>query len=311
MADTEKRTRGGPRISEGERFRYIGFEVFPGKPKDLFKNDAEKNKYVKEVLERRHGDHTLRDKCTLLEERVSAGERIILTVASIVMLAALFLPWYTAYVEVPKVAPAAPQAAVVPEAAVVPSDSLAALPAEGQGGAVTAPAPTAGAPSGMTHAGTRSNQEIITGHFQRRSVEKRYSTLTGLGVFVALGSVGGKVFSSGFVLILSGVLMLILGLLCIVLPVLNLYGIYGLKGTPDQKALRLKRLLRLNWYPLLILAVVIILSFFGSSYGFDAPATFASLGERYSIATLFSTLSWGLFVAVAASVMIAAKGIEI
>ncbi len=29
------------RISDDERLRYIGFEVFPGKPGELFKSDAE------------------------------------------------------------------------------------------------------------------------------------------------------------------------------------------------------------------------------------------------------------------------------
>ena len=78
-----------------------------------------------------------------------------------------------------------------------------------------------------------------------------------------------------------------------------------------QKALKLKRLLRLNWYPLIILGAVLVLSFFGANYGFDGKAVYASLGDSYSVATLFSTLTYGLFIAVAASVMVAAKGIEI
>ena len=321
MADTEKRTRGGPRISERERFRYIGFDVFPGKPKDLFKNDAEKDRYVEGVRDKRASDHTLRDKCTLLEERVSTKERIILTVASLVMLAALFLPWYSAYVEVAKSAPVKAEPDVVTEVDAVQPDSLGdqvgdsirETPATEQVIAEdepeqAAPAQPAGA---MTHAGQRANQEIITGRVQRQTTVKHYSRLTGLGTFAALGNVGGKVFSSGFVLMLSGVLMLVLGLLCILLPVLNLYGIYGLQGTPDQKALRLKRLLRFNWLPLAILLAVFVLAFFGASYGFDATKVFASLGDSYTIGTLFNSLSWGLFIALAASILVAAKGIEI
>jgi len=319
MADTEKRTRGGPRISESERFRYIGFDVFPGKPKDLFKNDAEKDQYVKGVRNKRAGDHTMRDKCTLLEERVSTQERVVLTVASFVMFAALFLPWYSAYVEVARNTPAKAEPVVVSEVEAVQPDSLAAkvgdsipeTPATEQ--VITeaqpaAPSPGAGA---MTHAGQRANQEIITGHVQRQTTLKQYSSLTGLGAFAALGSVAGKLFSSGFVLVISGILMLALGLLCIVLPFLNLYGIYGIKGTPDQKALKLKRLLRLNWLPSAIFLAVFVLAFFGASYGFDATKVYASLGESYTIGTLFNSLSWGLFVALAASILVAAKGIEI
>ena len=57
MADKEKKSEsqqvsgakgGSPagRVSDAQRFRYIGFEVFPGKPKDLFKSDAERQQYI-------------------------------------------------------------------------------------------------------------------------------------------------------------------------------------------------------------------------------------------------------------------------
>ena len=88
------------RISEKERYRYIGFEVFPGKPKDLFKSDSEKDKFINGVRAKREKHEVIREQCTLLEDRISAGERILLTVASIVILCAFLLPWYSAYTEV-------------------------------------------------------------------------------------------------------------------------------------------------------------------------------------------------------------------
>lgn len=278
MAEGDKRSPGGSRINEKERYRYIGFEVFPGTPKDLFTSDTEKERFVEALKARRQSGETLRDDCKLLEERVGRGERLVLAVASVVILLALFLPWYSAY-------------KVVREETPTQTSQTSA--------------------TGTTYQGARANEEIITGQVARARVQKTYSEVSGLGAFVTLGDIVGKVFSSGLGVILSGLLMLVYGLLCLGLPVLNLYTIYGAKGKPDEQALQLKRTLRLNWLPLLLLVAVLLLSFLGGDYGFDAPATFASLGESYSVATLFNTLSWGVFVAMAASVLVAVKGIEI
>jgi hypothetical protein len=272
-----------------------------------------------------------------MEERVSMGERIVLAIASVAILAALFLPWYSAYVEVSgaKAAPAEPAAdSVMTAPAATDSlalaaggDSLAAMAGEAlpgetgeavaavEGGAEATIEPAAEpttSPEGITtHAGERANQQIITHHQQRRSAKKDYTHLSGIGSFAAIGSAGSYVFSSGFVLIISGILMLVYALLCIALPVLNLYALFGTKGNPDQRALAMKKLLKLNWLPLIILVVVIVMSFFGASYGFSPADTFDSLGESYGIATVFSTLSWGIFVAMAAATLVAVKGIEI
>ncbi|MEA1979550.1 MAG: hypothetical protein U9N54_01060, partial [candidate division Zixibacteria bacterium] len=100
MAEEEKKVGSKDRISEKQRFSYIGFDVFPGKPKDLFKSEAEKEKLTKTLLEKRSSSDTLRESCTMLGDRVSFGEKLILTVASLVIVAALFLPWYSAYNEV-------------------------------------------------------------------------------------------------------------------------------------------------------------------------------------------------------------------
>ena len=54
-----------------------------------------------------------------------------------------------------------------------------------------------------------------------------------------------------------------------------------------------------------------MLSFVGAEYGFDAAATFTSIGDSYGPAAFLGTLSWGVFVAIAASIVVAVKGIEI
>ena len=314
MTEADKKSPQGSRISDKQRYRYIGFEVFPGQPKDLFKNQAEQEKLVEKVVAKRAKGGFDLESCTLVEERVSFGEKLVLAVASVVMLCALLLPWYSVYTEVPVVP------AEVPEPVAVVTDSLAMAGAASDSLAVTTESglaavdEAAGAREveGVTrHAGERSNEEILTGHSIRRAVNKEYAHLSGFGMFTALGSAGAAVFSSGFVLIISGVLMLVYGLLCIGLPVLNLYSLFGLKGSADDTALLMKKYLRFNWLPVLLFLVIVILSFLGADYGFDVTESFTSIGESYGIGALLSTLSWGVFVSMAASIMVAVKGIEI
>lgn len=341
MAEGDRKNQTKSRINEKQRFTFIGFEVFPGKPKDLFKGDAEKAKFVDSVRFKRESDSTLRDDCKLLEERVSFGEKIVLAVSSVVILAALLLPWYSVYTVVPVEAKAPAETEAVLDSAalaMIGADTLAGIEdssavmattdeatteeltlasdeaaAAEPGEEVLAAEPTAAeaTPRVVTHAGERANVQIITAHAARAQTAKEYSYLSGLGVFAALGSVGGPVFSSGFILVLTAVLMLIYGLLCIALPVINLYSIFGLKGKPDDVALKLKKYLRLNWLPLILMVIVIGLSFVGANYGFDPTETFSSLGDSYGIGVLLGSLSWGIMVPLAASMLVAVKGIEI
>ncbi|RKX26078.1 MAG: hypothetical protein DRP45_04460 [Candidatus Zixiibacteriota bacterium] len=415
MSDADKKSSTGFRISEKDRFKYIGFEVFPGKPKDLFKNEAEKKKLLAQLEAKREKGEILREHCTLMEERVTFIERLVLTVASLAIFLALFLPWYSAYMEiVEEVAveevpgfvhemigqeeatifvltphkdsssiweiaqtyraagedttealvtrvcffdsvPEIPQAELGQSEilwatyefdpatseeimtltpgyeweAVLESEALAVVEGTAEGVAPleedlgqtteagTEQEAVADAEGGIEGSGVESiqgqsaNEEIITGHAFRKQVVREYKHLSGFGAFISLGSVGSKVFSSGFILMLSGALMLIFGILCVLLPVINLYGAFGVKGTPDQKALVLKKYLRLNWLPLLILLAVAMLSFVGADYGFDTAESFSSIGDSYGIGVLLGSLSWGVFIALAASILAAVKGIEI
>ena len=171
-------------ITEAQRFRYIGFEVFPGKPKDLFKSDKEKAKYVDGVVSKRAKGDVLRDQCTLLEQRVSTTDRLVLTIASIIIFATLFIPWYSAYNEivVETTQPArTEQAPVVADSAMLAQagDTLAAQAgqtttelATGQAAETTPPTTTAQAAG--------SNEEVITGYVAKKKVNKEYERLTGV-----------------------------------------------------------------------------------------------------------------------------------
>jgi hypothetical protein len=269
------------RISDEERLRYIGFEVFPGKPGELFKSDAERLQLIEQAKARRSSGQIIRDSCTLMFERVSKGERLIMTIAAVAVLVALFLPWYSLYNEVP----------------------------------VAGTGPTAGAAGnpggGQSIAGESDNEEIITmTKFQRKTTR---NTTTQLGIMgpLAIASAGGALFSSGLALMLTAVVFLALTLACIGLPIMTLRSLYGSQKDADQWALQLKKILRYNWIPMIAFGAGLFLSFFGGDYGFNAKETMSSLGTSYGAGAYLGSLSWGFFVALAGSTMLALKGIEI
>lgn len=269
------------RISEEERLHYIGFEVFPGKAGELFKSDAERQQLVEKVKARRSSGQIIRDGCTLMFDRVSKGERLVMTIAALATLVALFLPWYSFYNE-------------VPVAGTGQTDGATANPGAGQ-----------------SVAGSADNEEIITmAKLQRRTTRH---TTTQLGIMgpLAIASASGALFSSGLALMLTSVLFLALTLACIGLPIMTLRSLYSSHKDADQWALQLKRVLRYNWIPLIAFGIGLFLSFFGSSWGFNAKETMSSLGSGYGVDAYLGSLTWGFFIALAGSTMLALKGIEI
>lgn len=300
------------KVNERERLRYIGFDVFPGEPKDLFQSEAEKEKLVEEVRERRQHHDLLRGDCTLLEERVSATDRIVLAIASVIIVLALFLPWYAVYNEIVEEIipteevemPAPPEGAVDPLLEAEPNAGSEGSPAAVQ-------ADTAVAAQGAGAGSSEPIEELITSVMSRKKIHREYVRVSGIGSLISIGTVASPVLTSGLALMLTAILYLIFTLLCIALPIYNLYGIYGLKGDPDTRALKLKKMLRLSWIPLFIFLAGLLLSFFGDSYSFNAMETFTSLGESYSPVTYLGTVSWGVFVSLACFILCAAKGVEI
>lgn len=325
MTDKEKKTQTEKRVDENQRFRYIGFEVFPGKPKDLFTSDADEQKFVESVKKKREKGQLLREECTLTEERISTGERIVLAVAAVVILISLFLPWYSVYNQEPQkpateaAAVAAPDTLGIANQDVVVSDSIAVPPSDVEGGVEAVVPPTGESTQVAEHTAQAeqqgaqsSDEEIIHGLTSRVRVIRTYTRLSAIGGLFSLGSVGSYIFSSGFVLVITALLFILMTLLAIALPLLTLYLVFGSKGTPDEKALKLKKYLKLNWIPVGLFVLAMVLSFFGASYGFSDPTSvFTSLGDSYGIATFMNSLSWGVFISLAAFILLASKGIEI
>jgi len=197
-----------------------------------------------------------------------------------VMFISLFVPWFSAYNEVEE-RPAAARQETVSSTTV--------------GGTAT----------------TGGTEEVISGYVAHKKFRREYDRLSGLGAIAAIGSVGSRVFSSGPVLMFTGLLFLVFILATLGLPIYTLYVLYGLKGDSDQKALKLKHTLRLNWLPLVLFGLALVVSFIGANYGFDPASLFKSLGDGYSVAVLLNTLSWGVFLSIGASILLAAKGAEI
>ena len=334
MAAEEDKKVGGKPINDDQRFRYIGFEVFPGKPKDLFKSAAEKDKFVKVVVDKRDKGDLLREGCTLLEERVSFLDRLVMTVASVVIFLTLFIPWYAAYNEIVEETQVAVEEPVVSDSTMLAQagDSLAMLAGAGDSlammadagaveEAVTETVPSEEIAQPVAPEGDQSDQvvssrvssaeEVIHGYVAKKKIHKEYSRMSGLGSILALGSVGSLVFSSGGVLILTALLFLVYTLLCIGLPAYTLYGLYGLKGDADARALKLKKMVRFSWIPLIIFVAALVLSFFGAEYGFNSSEYFTSLGSSYGPAAFLGAISWGVIVSLSASILVAVKGVEI
>ncbi len=327
MTEADDKDKSIERITDKQRFQYIGFEVFPGEPKKMFKSEAEKEKAVEAVLAKRsklEALHALRDECTLLEERVSFSDRVILAVACVAMIVSLFTPWYSVYNEIEVTTQAAEPAeeAAIDSSLVSDSGAFAMAEGDSMGTALAVATDTVqslGADTASSAAGelgrdpyTRvAAEEIIHGYVAKKKTRREFERLSGIGSFAALGSAGSLVFSSGFVLGLTGVLFLIMMIVCLATPLWTLYGLFGLKGDPDSNALKLKKVLRLNWLPLGFFTVAVVLSFPGAEYGFDPVVYFTSIGESYGVAALLNTLSWGVYISMGASILLAVKGVEI
>jgi hypothetical protein len=267
MADQDKQPAAHRRITVDDRFRYIGFDVFPGKPGDLFSSDAEKTKLVDNVVAKRSRGERLREQCTLVIERISGAERWLLVTASVVILLSLFMPWFTVY----------------QEKVVVSTPTAAAAQQDDQRG------------------------EVITSVQVRKKVERITETTSGIGSFAAIGTV----FGGGFGLMLTGLLGLLFTLSAILLPIYMLMTLFKQKKLDDQFALQLKRLLRLNWIPVILFVAALLVSFLGGDYGSSAASSYANLGTSYGPGVFISTLSYGLAIAIGAFVLLAVKGIEI
>jgi hypothetical protein len=308
-----------------KRFKYVGFDVQPGKIKDLFKSEAEKEEWVEKVRERRKKSGSrIRDASSFEKPRVAGYEKAVLTVTSLLMVISLFLPWFSGFHEYEVEAkPVAAQETALADSTMVDSlaDSTALAAGESEalsssGSALETAAPVEEIPGSETEmAGAPAQPEkdehgfaSLTGVRKRKEIRKEYRSASALA---SLGFIG-VVFSSGIILKVTGLFFLVYILMCLFMGIYTIYLLYGIKGDPDMRALKLKRALRYNWVALGVWVFCLIISFFGASYSFDAgSAQLVQLGDSYGIGTYLTILSYGFYISLACFIMNAVKAVEI
>ncbi|MBD3297974.1 MAG: hypothetical protein GF341_04905 [candidate division Zixibacteria bacterium] len=76
-----------------ERFRYIGFGIYPKTPQTFWKSEKEAEEYAKTISIHRYGETFERDFSSLQVIPVSRADKIIVTIVSVVMLLTVAMPW--------------------------------------------------------------------------------------------------------------------------------------------------------------------------------------------------------------------------
>jgi len=311
------------KIDPDERFRYIGFEVETGKLGEHFKSDAEKESWVKRVLSKRAKGSKLREETSFDKPRVASYERIVLTITSVILIASLFMPWFSGYkeyeVEAVVAAPAPVEEPLTDSAGVALAIDSAGVNMAVDSEKVTAATKGAETEVLATTEGATEETEVIesekdeqgfssiSGTIKRKEYRKEYYSASPISSFGMLG----MVFSSGLILKLTGVLFLVYVLLCIGMAGMTLYTLYGIKGDEDTLALKLKDMMKFGWIPLGIWFVCMVLSILGANYSFDSTDMLKQLGDSYGIGTYLSLLGYGFYISLGCFVMNAVKGVEI
>ncbi len=326
MAGKEDKDKGVQKTFDpDERFKYLGFEIHPGKIGNIFKSDSEKETWVEEVRQRRQKSTHVREHNTLEEARVTSFEKIVLTVTSVLLIASLFFPWFSGYREIE--VESTPTATQQPMVGMTDSSMVQGMADSTMaGGMADSAAMAAGAAPMDSTSGAMATTEpqaqqdqtdaagfsSIMATTKRKEIKRENHAISGLSAIASLGSYGGDIFSSGFILILTAILMLLYMLFCVGYAVYALYTLFASKGTEDVKALQLKRVLRLAWVPISVYVLCIILSVIGANYSFSTTnEMIKQIGSSYGTGTYLGLLSYGFYMTLACFALNGAKGVEI
>ncbi|UCB51945.1 MAG: hypothetical protein JSV10_08130 [Candidatus Zixiibacteriota bacterium] len=96
MEDQKPSKKTQERITEETRYKYIGFDVYPKKPKKFWKSQEEKRKLLEGVKKKvsktavEERDHSL-----VRAAVFTRVDRMVLTVASLILTISLVLPWFS------------------------------------------------------------------------------------------------------------------------------------------------------------------------------------------------------------------------
>ncbi len=79
-----------------ERFRFIGFDVYPSKPSSVFKDTAEEQQYLDKIRRKTKSWSALdRDFSLVNLPSSSRTDKLILSVGSFLLVVSFFLPWFS------------------------------------------------------------------------------------------------------------------------------------------------------------------------------------------------------------------------
>jgi hypothetical protein len=77
------------------RYNYLGFEYVPGKLKEFWASDNERKSYLDKIRQRLKGQHSIeRDSSVVNARQINPADRIVMSVASLIMVLSLFIPYY-------------------------------------------------------------------------------------------------------------------------------------------------------------------------------------------------------------------------
>ena len=97
MSDADAKQQQDPKPvavpDPDERYRYIGFGIYPKKPQKFWKSEQEAAEVAKRVTLHRDGITFERDFSLLQVIPVSQADKIIITIVSVMLLAVMAMPW--------------------------------------------------------------------------------------------------------------------------------------------------------------------------------------------------------------------------
>ncbi len=96
MEDQNQKVSSADDVPEEERYKYIGFDIYPGKMHKFWKSDEEEKKYLEEMRRRKSSSSLLEREHSIIKIVLfSKADKVILTVTSILLVVSLFLPWFS------------------------------------------------------------------------------------------------------------------------------------------------------------------------------------------------------------------------
>lgn len=226
--------------SKDERYRYIGFDVFPKDESDFWKDESDRARHLARV--KKAGGKFVplsRSDSIVASQSLNTWERYVLSGCSVALLAAPFATWFSF---------------------------------------------TRG-DEAMSYSGV--------------------SLLTGMGAIMEYLSLGAGALTTNFLFLLG------LMVLSALFGALTLFGLYAGSDDPEHSMLRLKRILNLQYLPLLGWIVFFVMIMSPTEIPFGLSLGLSQVAGTLDIAALANSSSIGLWIPFAVLWVNAIKGNEL